>query len=147
VTTTELRQADHPVLVDRSDALDILGVSETTFTRLCREGRFENRVCAGPPRELYMASELRRYRAQGKRLGASAKGVTNAAGEPSKSADLGVTSETEIDAGAGKRPGMTNDTWAICEGCQKPFRPRRAGMRVCSPACRQRMARQRRQLA
>jgi hypothetical protein len=147
VTTTELRQADYPVLVDRSDALAILGVSETTFARLCREGRFENRVCAGPPRELYMASELRRYRARDKRLGASPKGITNATGEPSKSEGLGVTSETEIDAGLGKALGTANDTWAICEGCKKPFRPRRAGMRACSPACRQRMSRQRRQFA
>jgi hypothetical protein len=147
VTTTELRQADHPVLVDRSDALAILGVSETTFDRLCREGRFENRVCAGPPRELYMASQLRRYRAQDRRLGASQKGVTNVAEEASKSEGLAVTSETEIVAGSGKALGTTNDTWAICEGCKKPFRPRRAGMRACSPACRQRMSRQRRQFA
>ena len=83
------------------------------FDRLCREGRFENRVCAGPPRELYMASELRRYRAQDKRLGASPRAVTNACAASSKSADLGVTSETEINTGEGKALGTTNDTWAI----------------------------------
>ena len=143
MSAAELQHTDYPVLVDRTDALAILGVSETTFARLCREGRFENRVCAGPPRELYMASELRAYRARDKRLGASQKGVTNAAEEPRKSAGLAVTSETEIGAGAGERPGTTNEAWAICEGCQKPFRPHRAGMRVCSPKCRKRVSRAR----
>ena len=34
--------ADHPVLVDRAEACAILGVSDATFARLCREGRFED---------------------------------------------------------------------------------------------------------
>jgi hypothetical protein len=143
VTTTELRQADYPVLVDRSDALAILGVSETTFARLCREGRFENRVCAGPPRELYMASELRRYRARDRRLGASAKGVTNTAGERSKSAHLSVTPPAQIGAGERNDLGLGNDTLRRCEGCGREFRPRRSDARTCSAACRKRAFRRR----
>jgi hypothetical protein len=143
MTTPEHPHADDPVLVDRVDACSILGVTNATFSRLCRERRFTN--WGGPG--LFRSVELRRYRARDKRLGASPKGVTNAAGEPSKSAGFRGASETEIGAHAGERAGMTNDTRPVCEGCGKPFRPRRAGMRACSPACRQRMARQRRQFA
>jgi hypothetical protein len=143
VTTTELRQADHPVLVDRSDALAILGVSETTFARLCREGRFENRVCAGPPRELYMASELRRYRAQDKRLGASPKGITNAITEPKEPAPEARTQPAQLVAGAQNGLGLGNDTLRRCEGCGREFRPRRSDARTCSPTCQKRAARRR----
>jgi hypothetical protein len=43
-----------PVLVDRAEAREILSVTDATFARLCREGRFENMVCEGrgPPRAL-----------------------------------------------------------------------------------------------
>jgi hypothetical protein len=133
---------DTPVLVDRAEACILLGVSDTTFGRLCREGQFENMACEGR-HALYRSAELRAYRAQDKRLGASPRAVTNACAASSKSADLGVTSVTEIGAGAGKRPRTTNDTWPVCEGCQKPFRPHRAGQRVCSTACRQRARRAR----
>ena len=34
-----------------------------------------------------------------------------------------------------------HDTWPRCEVCHKPFRPYRAGMRVCSAACRKRRSR------
>ena len=142
-TTTELRQADYPVLVDRAEACAILGVSDTTFARLCREGRFAD--WGGPG--LFRSVELRRYRAQDKRLGASERTVTNSSRKPSKSATFRGSSETEVAAGTGERLGTTNDIRPVCEGCGKPFRPRRAGMRACSPACRQRMARQRRQFA
>ena len=135
-----------PVLVDRAEAREILNITDTTFARLCREGRFENMVCEGR-HALYRSAELRAYRAQDKRRGGSLRGVTNAARQPRKSAGLGVTSGTEIGAGAGKALGTTNHTGAICEGCQKPFRPHRAGQRVCSTACRQRARRTRRAAA
>jgi hypothetical protein len=136
--------ADYPVLVDRTDALAILGVSETTFARLCREGRFENRVCAGPPRELYMASELRHYRARDKRLGASSpKGVTNALPGPSKSAMEARTQPAQIVPHARNDLGLGNDTLRRCEGCGREFRPRRSDARTCSPACQKRAARRR----
>ena len=138
--------ADTPVLVGRAEACTILGVTEATFSRLCREGRFENMVCAGR-HALYRSVELRAYRAQDKRRGASPGSITNAAERPSKSAPLGVTSGTEIGAGAGKALGTTNHTRTICEGCQKPFRPHRAGQRLCSTACRQRARRARRAAA
>jgi hypothetical protein len=64
--------AGDPVLVDRDDARAILGVTASTFARLCREGRFE--VWNG----LYRGAELRAYRARDKRRGASPKSVTNA---------------------------------------------------------------------
>lgn len=137
---------DTPVLVDRAEACILLGVSDTTFARLCREGRFENMCCGGGD-PVYRSAELRAYRAQDKRLGASQKGVTNAAGELKETAPLRVTSEREIGAGEGERPRTTNDTWPVCEGCQKPFRPHRAGQRVCSTACRQRARRARRAAA
>lgn len=132
--------AEVPLLVGRAEARTILGVSDATFGRLCREGRFENMVCDGP-RALYRSAELRAYRAQDKRLGAARGSVTNAAGEPSKSSPLRVTSETEIAASAGERPGTTNETWPRCEGCHKRFRPHRAGMRSCSAVCRKRVSR------
>lgn len=132
--------AGEPVLVDRAEASEILDVTDATFARLCREGRFENMVCQGN-RALYRSAELRAYRAHDKRLGALPRSVTNAAREPSKSAPLRVTAETEIGAGAGERPGTTNCPSAICDGCQRPFRPRRAGQRACSTACRQRARR------
>jgi hypothetical protein len=138
------RHAGEPVLVDRAEAREILNVTDATFARLCREGRFENMVCEGSragSHELYRSAALRAYRAQDKRLGGSLGSITNAAGEPSRSAPLRVTSGTEIGAGAGERPGTTNDTWPRCEGCHKPFRPHRAGMRVCSAACRKRRSR------
>jgi hypothetical protein len=140
------RPAGEPVLVDRVEAREILNVTDATFARLCREGRFENMVCAGR-HALYRSVELRAYRAQDKRRGASPGSITNAAERPSKSAPLGVTSGTEIGAGAGKALGTTNHTRAICEGCQKPYRPHRAGQRVCSTACRQRARRARRAAA
>jgi len=71
--------ADTPVLVGRAEACTILGVTEATFSRLCREGRFENMVCEGRD-ALYRRAELRAYRAQDKRLGASPGSITNAAG-------------------------------------------------------------------
>ena len=129
-----------PVLVDRAEAREILSVTDATFARLCREGRFENMVCEGR-HALYRSAELRAYRARDKRLGGSLGSITNAAGEPSKSAPFRVTSGTEIGAGAGERPGTTNDTWPRCEGCHKSFRPHHAGMRVCSAACRKRRSR------
>jgi hypothetical protein len=146
-TGAEMSRPEHPftgepVLVDRAEAREILNVTDATFARLCREGRFENMVCEGR-HALYRSAELRAYRAQDKRLGGSLGSITNAAGEPSKSAPLRVTSGTEIGAGAGERPGTTNDTWPLCEGCQQPFRPNRAGMRVCSAACRKRRSRRR----
>ena len=140
------RPAGEPVLVDRVEAREILNVTDATFARLCREGRFENMVCAGR-HALYRSVELRAYRAQDKRRGASPGSITNAAERPSKSAPLGVTSGTEIGAGAGKALGTTNHTRTICEGCQKPFRPHRAGQRLCSTACRQRARRARRAAA
>ena len=140
------RPAGEPVLVDRVEAREILNVTDATFARLCREGRFENMVCAGR-HALYRSVELRAYRAQDKRRGASPGSITNAAERPSKSAPLGVTSGTEIGAGAGKALGTTNHTRTICEGCQKPYRPHRAGQRVCSTACRQRARRARRAAA
>ena len=154
-TGAEMSRPEHPftgepVLVDRAEAREILNVTDATFARLCREGRFENMVCDGSragSHELYRSAALRAYRAQDKRLGGSRGSITNAAGEPSKSAPLRVTSGTEIGAGAGERPGTTNDTWTICDGCQKSFRPHRAGMRVCSPTCRKRMSRARRAAA
>jgi hypothetical protein len=146
MTTPEHPHADDPVLVDRVDACSILGVTNATFSRLCREGRFEDMVCEGR-RALYLSSDLRRYRASDRRRGGSGDSVTDAAREASKSAGFRGSSETEIVAHAGERLGTTNDTRPVCEGCGKPFRPRRAGMRACSPACRQRMARQRRQFA
>ena len=99
--------AGEPVLVDREAARAILGVRETTFARLCREGRFENMVCAGGStgrREFYRSVELRAYRAQDARRGASPRSVTNAAGEPSITAGVRVTSETKIAADARERP-------------------------------------------
>ena len=134
------------VLVGRAEAREILGVTDATFSRLCREGRFENMVCEGR-HALYRSAELRAYRAQDKRRGGSLRGVTNAASEPSKSAPLRVTSGKEVGADAGEQPGTTNDTWPVCEGCQKPFRPHRAGMHLCSPRCRKRMSRARRAAA
>ena len=129
-----------PVLVDRAEAREILSVTDATFARLCREGRFENMVCEGR-HALYRSAELRAYLAQDKRRGGSPGSITNAAGEPSKSAPLRVTAGTEIGAGAGERPETTNDTWPRCAGCHKPFRPHRAGMGVCSAACRKRRSR------
>jgi len=73
------RPAGEPVLVDRVEAREILNVTDATFARLCREGRFENMVCAGR-HALYRSVELRAYRAQDKRLGASPGSITNAAG-------------------------------------------------------------------
>ena len=133
--------AGEPVLVDREAARAILGVRETTFARLCREGRFENMVCAGGStgrREFYRSAELRAYRAQDARRGASPRSVTNAAGEPSITAGVRVTSETKIAADARERPETVNHTSALCAGCRRPFSPRRAGTRSCSPKCRQR---------
>jgi hypothetical protein len=126
-----------PVLVGREAARAILGVTETTFARLCREARFENMVCQGGP-ALYRSAELRAYRAQDARRGASPRSVTNAAGEPCKSAGVRVTSETKNAAGARERSGASNHTSALCEGCRRPFSPRRAGTRSCSAKCRQR---------
>src|SRR6516162_5299761 len=79
------RPAGEPVLVDRVEAREILNVTDATFARLCREGRFENMVCAGR-HALYRSVELRAYRAQDKRRGASPGSITNAAERPSKSA-------------------------------------------------------------
>ena len=134
---TMTKLADHPVLVDRAEACAILGVSDATFARLCRERRFTN--WGGPG--LFRSVELRRYRAQDKRLGASPKGVTNAAGEPSKSAHLSVTPPAQIVAGARNDLGLGNDTLRRCEGCGRQFRPRRSDARSCSPACQKRAAR------
>ena len=96
-----------PVLVDRAEACTLLGVSDTTFARLCREGRFENMCCGGGD-PVYRSAELRAYRAQDKRLGASPKSVTNAAGEPSKSAPEARTQPAQIVAGARNDLGLGN---------------------------------------
>jgi hypothetical protein len=146
MTTPEHPHADDPVLVDSLEACSILGVKASTFSRLCREGRFDDMVCEGR-RALYLSSDLRRYRASDRRRGGSGDSVTDAIQEASKSAGFRGSSETEIDAHVGERLGTTNDTRPVCEGCGKPFRPRRAGMRACSTACRQRIVRQRRQFA
>ena len=129
--------AHDPVLVNREDALAMLGVCDATFARLLREGRFENMVCHGGP-ALYRSAELRAYRAQDARRGASPRSVTNAAGEPSITAGVRVTLETKIAADARERPETVNHTSALCAGCRRPFSPRRAGTRSCSPKCRQR---------
>ena len=137
--------AGDPVLVDRAEACAILGVTEATFDRLRREGRFEDVVSLGPL-SLYRSAELRAYRAAARRRGKS-RNVTSAISQPSKSAHLRVTSEWEIAGCTGERSEPANHTWAICEGCQKPFRPHRAGQLACSPACRQRARRQSRAAA
>jgi hypothetical protein len=132
--------ADTPVLVGRTDACTILGVSDTTFARLCREGRFENMCCGGGD-PLYRSAELRAYRAKSRCRGASSKGVTNDFSSPRKTAPLRVTSKTEIAGCTGEPSEPGNHTWPRCEGCQKPFRPHRAGQRACSPRCRKRVSR------
>ena len=128
--------ADHPVLVIRDEACAILGVSDATFARLCRERRFTN--WGGPG--LFRSVELR-YRAQDKRLGASPKGVTNAITEPSKSAPEARTQPAQIVAHERNGLGLGKDTYRTCEGCRRQFRPRRSDARTCSPACQKRAAR------
>jgi hypothetical protein len=51
-----------PVPVDRSEACAMLGVTGSTFDRLCREGRFDNMTLCGG-RALYCAAQLQAYRA------------------------------------------------------------------------------------
>jgi hypothetical protein len=83
-----------PILVDRSEARAVLGVTESTFARLVREGRFRDATLAGPP--LYHTRELLAHRArreQGKpRRNQSRrhrhrpkKSVTSAGHDPAKS--------------------------------------------------------------
>jgi hypothetical protein len=51
---------DYPVLVSRAEALSILGVTDATFARLRREGRFEQMVMYGPG-ELYRTVQLQAH--------------------------------------------------------------------------------------
>ena len=52
------RSPDEPVLVDRAEAIAILGVTETTFARFRREGRCEEVSIAGRG-EWYRTAQLR----------------------------------------------------------------------------------------
>lgn len=61
--------AGEPVLVDREEALAILGVTEATFARFCREGRFENMGGRGG---LWRSTELRKVVARRRRGGSRA---------------------------------------------------------------------------
>lgn len=128
---------DDPVLVTCAEAITILGVTEATFARLLREGRFENMGGQG----LYRSAELRAYRARDKRRGGPREPVTNAISDPRKTAALSVTGSPEIAPGKRNDPGLGNDTRRTCEGCGKPFRLKRADARTCSPACRKRVSR------
>ena len=139
MSAAERQFADDPVLVDRAEACAILGVTNATFARLCREGRFADR--GGPG--LFRSVELRAYRAQDKRLGASVKSVTNAAEEPSKSAPEARTQPAQVVPHARNDLGLGNDTLRRCEGCGREFRPRLADARTCSAACRKRASRRR----
>ena len=131
--------ADYPILVDRTDALEILGVTASTFDRLCREGRFAD--WGGPG--LFRSAELRAYRAADRRRIASVETGTNAKLEPSKTADLSVTPPAQIVAGAQNGTGQGNGTLRHCEGCRREFQSRRADARSCSPTCRKRASRRR----
>jgi hypothetical protein len=129
-----------PVLVDRVEACKILDVTDATFARLRREGRFENMAWGG--HALYRSAELRRYRTQAKRLGGiSRESVTNAIYKPKETAALNRTSPARIGAGERNDLGLAKDTRRTCEGCGGDFRPRRADARVCSATCRRRRSR------
>lgn len=137
---TEQHQHNDPVLVDPTEAHKILGVAESTFARLCREGRFED---WGGRFGLYRSAELRRYREAARLRSISKKPVTNGSPEPSNSATFRVPSETKIDANTGSGLPATAIAPTICVGCGGEFRARRVGMKVCGSACRKRAARQR----
>jgi hypothetical protein len=142
MSAAERWHADDPVLVDSVEACSILGVTASTFSRLCREGRFED-MCSGGGDPLYRSAELRTYRAKSKCRGASSKSVTNAIPEPSKSAPEARTQPAQIVPHARNDLGLGNDTLRRCEGCGRQFRPRRADARSCSTTCQKRAARRR----
>jgi hypothetical protein len=103
--------ADHPVLVDRDEACAILGVSDATFARLCREGRFEDMGGRG----LWRRAELRRYRAADRRQGGFRQGVTNVLPEPSKSAPEARTQPAQIVPHERNDLGLVKDTYAFSQ--------------------------------
>ena len=140
-TTAEHPHAGDPVLVDRAEACAVLGITDTSFARLCREGKFENMCMGGGSGYLYRSAELRAYRAGDRRRVGSVKNRTNDIPWPSKSAEVRASSGMEIGAHAGEALGTTNGTWPVCRSCRRQFRPHRAGQRACSPACRQRARR------
>jgi hypothetical protein len=135
-----------PVLVDRAEAREILGVTEATFARLCREGRFENMVCEGR-HALYRSAELRAYLAQDRRLRGSLGSITNAISEPREAATLNGTAEPRIAPQTRNDLGLGNDTRRICPSCGKPFLVRRSDARTCSSACKKRVWRMGRRAA
>jgi hypothetical protein len=104
----EMSRSEHPftgepVLVDRAEAREILSVTDATFARLCREGRFENMVCEGR-HALYRSAELRAYRAQDGRRGAGRGSITNAGDKPKETAAKSVTQSSQMAADAGGGP-------------------------------------------
>jgi hypothetical protein len=143
-TGAEMSRPEHPftgepVLVDRAEAREILSVTDATFARLCREGRFENMVCEGR-HALYRSAELRAYRAQDKRRGGSLGSITNTKIEPKETAAETVTQSPQMAADAGESSARaTMPPGPTCPGCGRPFHPRRHNARTCSLACKQRV--------
>jgi hypothetical protein len=143
MSAVERQLAGDPVLVDRAEALAILGVTASTFSRLCRERRFEDMGGRG----LWRSAELRRYRAADRRRGGFRQGVTNAFEEAKETAPESVTPSAQIARSERNHLGLGDDTLHCCEGCGHEFRPRRADARTCSPRCRQRVSRRARRRA
>jgi hypothetical protein len=134
-----------PVLVSPADACEILGVTEATFARLCREAKFHNMSWGGDA--LYRSAELRAYRAQDKRRVGSPGSITNAISGAREAATLNGTADPTIAPQTRNDPGLGNDTRRICPSCGKPFSVRRTDARTCSSVCKKRVWRMGRRAA